>query len=136
MTATSTDCPGGAGGTAFNNQAPHDVLGYWCATCHDRYLAPGGASRTTDSGDLSYHFRHRSAASGATLAGTGTYTCVDCHNAHGTSATANALSTSATYAADSALLKADNRAVCIRCHAGAINFFNTTTSPTAPMVLP
>lgn len=134
-TVAGTPC-GPTTGTAFNNQASHDVLGYWCATCHDRYLAPGGASRTTDSGDANYHFRHRSAASGATLAGTGTYTCVDCHNAHGTSATANALSTSATYATDSALLKADNRAVCVRCHAGAVNFFNITTSPTAPMVLP
>jgi predicted CXXCH cytochrome family protein len=137
MTGTSTDCPGGTGGTAFNNQAPHDVLGFWCSTCHDRYLAPGGApgSRDINSGDPGYHFRHRAVASG-NIAGTGTYTCVDCHNAHGTVATANALASSATYAADSALLKGDNRAVCVRCHAGAVNFFNISTSPTAPMVLP
>lgn len=132
-TIPGTAC-GATTGTAFNNQAPHDALGFWCATCHDRYLAPGGLSRTTDSGDPGYHFRHRSVASGSTLNGTGTYTCVDCHNAHGTSATANALSNSATYANNSALLKADNRMVCARCHAGSVNFFNIVTSPTAPMV--
>ena len=146
--STYTSCPNGSGvptnpvtacgaatGTAFNNSAPHDALGFWCSTCHDRYLAPGGASRTTDSGDPGYHFRHRAAATGATT-GTGTYTCVDCHNAHGTASTANALAGSATYAGDSALLKADNRAICTRCHAAAVNFFNVSTSPTAPMIVP
>jgi len=134
--AANTAC-GAVTGSTWNNSAPHDALGFWCATCHDRYLAPGGTgtgSRTTDSGDPGYHFRHRSAPTGATT-GTGTYTCVDCHNAHGTVATANALSTSATYAGDSALLKADNRAICVRCHAASVNFFNVTTSPTAPMIL-
>ncbi len=137
MTANAADCAGGTGGTAFNNQAPHDVMGYWCATCHDRYLAPGLASRSTDSGDPGYHYRHRAGASGATLAGAGTYTCVDCHNAHGTAATASsALASNASYAGGSVLLKADNRAICLRCHAGAVNFFNVTTSPTAPIIVP
>lgn len=135
--AANTAC-GAATGTVFNNSAPHDVLGFWCSTCHDRYLAPGGTgtgSRTTDSGDALYHYRHRSQSLGTTL-GTGTYTCVDCHNAHGTSATASsALASNASYATGSVLLKGDNRAVCTRCHAGAINFFNVTTSPTAPMIL-
>jgi hypothetical protein len=102
-------------------------------------MAPGGASRTTDSGDPGYHYRHRSeaAAGAATLAGTGTYTCVDCHNAHGTAQTSSsALATDASYAKGSVLLKADNRAICARCHAGAINFFNVTTSPTAPIIVP
>lgn len=129
---------GAATGTAFNNTAPHDVLGFWCSTCHDRYLAPGGASRTTDSGDANYHYRHRSQAISTTGGGMGSgqYTCVDCHNAHGTSATASsALANSASYATGSVLLKGDNRAVCVRCHAGAVNFFNVTTSPTAPMIL-
>ena len=135
-TNPGTACPPTTG-TSFNNQAPHDVLGYWCSTCHDRYLAPGGVSRTTDSGDPGYHFRHRAVAGSGGLAGTGTYTCVDCHNAHGTSATASsALAADASYGKGSVLLKADNREVCIRCHAGAVNFFNIVTSPTAPMVLP
>ena len=136
-TMDTTSCAGGTGGTAFNNAAPHDALGFWCATCHDRYLAPGGASRTTDSGDPGYHFRHRAAIGGASLAGGSGYTCIDCHNAHGTSATASsALAADASYGKGSVLLKADNREVCIRCHAGAVNFFNISTSPTAVMVLP
>jgi predicted CXXCH cytochrome family protein len=137
------------GGTAFNNRPAHDALGYWCATCHDRYLALGGntaqdpasppangsGSRVNDTGDPAYHFRHTSEfVSSFTRFGTGVYDCVDCHNAHGTSSTANALAQSATYADDSALLKADNRAVCVRCHAPSVNFFNVTTSPNAPWV--
>jgi hypothetical protein len=145
MAVASGTCDNTADGLAqtFNNLAPHDALGYWCATCHDRYLAPGSASRTTDSGDPGYHYRHRAAAavsvtgtSANTFAGTGNYTCIDCHNAHGTTSYADDLSTTASYAGSSALLKADNRAVCVRCHAGAVNFFNIITSPTAPMVLP
>lgn len=122
-------------GTAFNNVSAQDKLGYWCATCHDRYLAQGGnATRATDSGDLGYHFRHRSQGNSATA---GQYTCVSCHNAHGTAAAASsALASNASYAGGSVLLKADNRAICVRCHAGAINYFNVTTSPLAPMVLP
>ena len=148
-TGTAISCANGVGvptnpptpcaattGTAFNNVTPHDALGFWCSTCHDRYLAPGGASRTTDSGDANYHYRHRSQGTGATL-GTGAYTCVDCHNAHGTVATASsALASDASYAKGSVLLKADNRAVCSRCHAAAVNFFNVTNSPLAPMVRP
>lgn len=133
-TTPGTAC-GATTGTAFNNVAAQDKIGYWCSLCHDRYLAEGGnATRATDSGDPGYHFRHRSQGNGATA---GQYTCVSCHNAHGTAATASsALADSASYATGSVLLKADNRAICVRCHAGAINFFNVTTSPGAPMVLP
>jgi predicted CXXCH cytochrome family protein len=149
-------------GPVFNNLPAQDVLGFWCATCHDRYLAPGGGnsaltavppnvpnggSRTTDSGDPGYHFRHRSqgvsgsvtaagVVTAGTYPGTGQYTCLSCHNAHGTVAQATALSSAASYASSSALLKADNRAVCIRCHATAVNFFNTVTTPGATMVYP
>jgi len=131
-TKPGTPCAA-ATGTAFNNQLQHDRLGNWCALCHDRYGALGGSSRTTDTGDPGYHYRHRSMTASATV---GQYTCVDCHNAHGTSATASALSSSASYATGSVLLKADNRAICVRCHAGAINYFNVTTSPNAVMVVP
>lgn len=131
-TVPGTPCAA-ATGTAFNNQLPHDRLGNWCATCHDRYAAQGGVTRTADTGDPGYHYRHRSLTNSATV---GQYTCVDCHNAHGTSATASALSSASSYATGSVLLKADNRAICVRCHAGAVNYFNVTTSPNAPMVLP
>lgn len=160
-TGSQTAC-GAATGTAFNNRPAQDVMGFWCATCHDRYLAPGGAatppalpkggSRDTDSGDALYHFRHRSqgvntststvggkydaSATNPFYPGTGQYTCLSCHNAHGTAAQATSLSTSASYAASSALLKADNRAACIRCHATTVNFFNTSTTPSAFMVYP
>lgn len=131
-TGSQTAC-GAATGTAFNNVPAQDVLGYWCALCHDRYLAQGGVTRTTDTTDPGYHYRHRSQGNTGTA---GQYTCVSCHNAHGTVAQASALASSATYANDSALLKADNRAVCVRCHASAVNFFNTTVSPSAIMVVP
>lgn len=131
-TGSQTACAA-ASGTAFNNVAAQDKLGFWCATCHDRYLAQGGVTRTTDTTDPGYHYRHRSQGNGTNL---GQYTCVSCHNAHGTVSQASPLASSATYAGDSALLKADNRAICIRCHASAVNFFNTTTSPGASMVNP
>jgi predicted CXXCH cytochrome family protein len=135
-TVPGTAC-GATSGTAFNNVPSHDTLGFWCATCHDRYLAPGGASRTTDTGDALYHFQHRSQGLSDTAFGTGQYTCVDCHNAHGTAATASSpLAAGASYFGGSVLLKADNRAICARCHAGSVNFFNITTSPGAPMVTP
>jgi predicted CXXCH cytochrome family protein len=192
--ATNTTACVAAAGTAikpdYNNLGAQDVLGFWCATCHDRYLAPGGGSngfstnpdvnvhldegqenggsRTTDTTDPGYHFRHRSqgvagrvstaavvpatysavAAEGAAALpanvswnkgsyGTGQYTCVTCHNAHGTVSQATALSQSATYAGTSALLKADNRAVCIRCHGTTeVNFFNQTTTPNAIWLVP
>jgi predicted CXXCH cytochrome family protein len=134
LTVPATACPAATiVSPAFDNVASQDKLGYWCATCHDRYLAKGGGTvatlgtRVTDSLDPGYHYRHRSQGNGTT---TGQYTCVSCHNAHGTSATASALSAGATYAGDSALLKADNRAICARCHATSVNFFNVTTSPT------
>jgi hypothetical protein len=129
------DCAAVAG-TNFNNKPAHDVLGFWCSTCHDRYLAPGSASRSTDSGDPGYHYRHRAQAISSTSMGNGQYTCVDCHNAHGTAATADTLAGNASYAGGSILLKADNRAICLRCHASAVNFFNVVTSPNAMMVDP
>lgn len=133
-TNPGTACPATTG-TVFDNVAAQDKLGYWCGLCHDRYVAQGGNStRATDSGDLGYHYRHRSTGNSTSA---GQYTCVSCHNAHGTVATASsALASSSSYATGSVLLKADNRAVCIRCHAGAVNFFNVTTSPGAPIVYP
>jgi predicted CXXCH cytochrome family protein len=83
-----------------------------------------------DSGDLTYHYRHSSgdirlSMDGTSLAGTGTTvsrSCVACHTAHGTSAQMTALANGASLAADSALLRMDNRSTCLRCHAGDVNF--------------
>lgn len=140
---------------SFNNVAPHDVAGYWCSTCHDRYFAPGGSSATTGSRvdstanagvDPGYHYRHRAQQNSANI-GTGVTTCLDCHNSHGTAATSNgfaalaqtATAMNASYAGGSVLLKGDNRAICVRCHSGAApntTFFNVSTSPYAPTSIP
>jgi predicted CXXCH cytochrome family protein len=148
----NTSC--NASSLPYTNLPAHDVMGFWCSTCHDRYISPGTAARTTDSGDPGYHFRHRSQGlpSGSSPAGSGLYTCVDCHNAHGTAAQITALAgtaghpygnttlantpVGASWAGGSTLLKADNRAICVRCHASAVNFFNDLTTPNASMVTP
>ena len=82
------------------------------------------------SGDGTYMFRHASgdirlSMDGTVAAGAGTSvsrSCVACHVAHGTTAASTALASSATLAGDSALLRLDNRSVCLRCHASTVNF--------------
>jgi hypothetical protein len=83
-----------------------------------------------NSGDAIYHYRHSSgdirlSSDGATAAGAGTSvsrSCMACHVAHGTAAASDALASGATLSADSALLRMDNRSVCLRCHASTVNF--------------
>lgn len=123
-TYTTYAC-GAATGTAFNNNTvnPNGTgratgrakLGYWCATCHDRYLANSG-SRDAVSGDGYYMYRHNAG---------NTTPCVDCHVAHGTSAVMTA--TNATYpgaslTTGSILMKLDERSICLKCHAKDVNF--------------
>lgn len=82
------------------------------------------------SGDLTYMYRHSSgdirvSMDGTTAAGAGTSvsrTCVACHVSHGTAAQMTTLANGASLAADSALLRMDNRSVCLRCHASSVNF--------------
>jgi predicted CXXCH cytochrome family protein len=139
---------GAATGTTFNNNSNgangasaraigRGQLGFWCATCHDKYIAgslnsnntantPGGAnnnSRTSASGsntpDLAtapYQYRHNSA---------NTTPCVDCHYAHGSAAVMTV--TNNTYASASLttggiLLKTDERSICLKCHGHDVNF--------------
>ncbi|HEY5975404.1 MAG TPA: hypothetical protein VIU41_11730, partial [Geobacteraceae bacterium] len=90
-------------------------LGYWCANCHDRYLA-GSGSRTTDSGDTHYTFRHNSSNSTP---------CIDCHVAHGTTAVMTNTNTefpSASLTTGSILMKTDERSICLKCHGHSVNF--------------
>jgi predicted CXXCH cytochrome family protein len=101
-----------AGATTFNNTVPMGNLGYWCATCHDSYLATS-AGRTTDSGDATYMFRHS----------TTSVACVNCHTAHGTTALmttalaqTNTLNPAAGLTGNTNLLKMDNRSICADCH--------------------
>jgi len=92
-------------------------LSQWCALCHTRYLA-GGDSETQDSGDPVFTFRHRSDGSDG-------INCVDCHVAHGTTATMETNSgavpwpggsTNNTGNARSSLLRLNNRGICVQCH--------------------
>jgi len=106
----------------------------WCSQCHTRYLAarraalPADASRE-DSGDAVFKFRHTSAGwgnSSATppVASNNNRACITCHAVHGSNATAGTYSGAVplpngfagTGAADSRLLKMDNRGMCQKCH--------------------
>jgi predicted CXXCH cytochrome family protein len=96
--------------------------------------APSGAAwvwgDNRPSGDTTYMYRHasgdiRASQDGTVTAGAGTSlsrSCMACHVAHGTTAVADSLSANATLTDDSALLRMDNRSICLRCHAGAVNF--------------
>jgi predicted CXXCH cytochrome family protein len=82
------------------------------------------------SGDNIYMYRHTSGDLRASMDGTvsaDTRTslgraCVACHVAHGTTAASNTLASNATLAGSSALLRMDNRSICLRCHAGGVNY--------------
>lgn len=116
-------------GTTFNNNtngltggasrtAGRGQIGYWCATCHDRYLANSG-SRDNVSGDGYYMYRHNSG---------NTTPCVDCHVAHGTSAVmtvTNATYPGASLTTGSILMKLDERSICLKCHGHDVNFAYT-----------
>ena len=101
-------------------------VGQWCTTCHTRYLAPSGAY-AVDSGDAIFTYRHatdpstRHVSAGAVAS---PKSCLQCHVAHGSNATAGIFSgdveqpdgTAGTGLADSRLLKMNNRGVCQKCH--------------------
>ena len=82
------------------------------------------------SGDNVLMFRHASgdirlSMDGATAAGAGTSVsraCVACHVSHGSTASMTTLASNASLATGSTLLRMDNRSMCLRCHAGNINF--------------
>lgn len=92
----------------------------WCSTCHTRYFAANSSSRKFDSGDATYKYRHTSASGGENSAN-----CIQCHVAHGSNsamtgtysaALKNPGGSTPTPAANSRLLRAANRGVCIMCH--------------------
>lgn len=90
----------------------------WCSQCHTRYLS---SSAETSSGDSIFTYRHRSNGSLGT-------TCIKCHAAHGTNASATEPYSSSvgfpggsagtTATQESKLLKMDNRGICLKCHTG------------------
>ncbi len=94
-----------------------DALSQWCAQCHVRYLA-GADAENSASGDPMFQFRHRSD-------GADGVNCIDCHVAHGGTATMATNSgsvpwpdgsTDASGNARSSLLRLDNRGICVQCH--------------------
>jgi len=115
----------------------------WCAQCHTRYLAESGTANPlnpnpkpnsqgsrVDSGDAIFEFRHTSTGYGfSSFGGSPGYkynnrACITCHAVHGSNATVGTYSGSVplpdgfagTGAADSRLLKMDNRGICQKCH--------------------
>ena len=91
-----------------------------------------------NTGDSVYKYMHssgdvlRASMDGTVTAGTGTTvsrSCVACHVSHGSTAQMTAFASDATLAAvagadvnNSTLLRMDNRSLCLRCHAGTVNF--------------
>ena len=92
-------------------------ISLWCSQCHTRYLATAGDG-STDSGDAIFAYRHRSDDIAK-----GTPNCITCHVAHGSNASMGPYSSSLPEpdgtpapAADSRLLRIDNRGTCQMCH--------------------
>jgi len=81
------------------------------------------------SGDSTYKYRHasgdiRTSMDGTVAVGTGasvSRSCMACHVAHGTAAEMTTLAED-DLTSDSALLRMDNRSICLRCHANTVNF--------------
>lgn len=104
----------------------------WCGQCHTRYMAGVGDGHL-DSGDFIFAYRH--ITDGGTFIGE----CLNCHVAHGTSATMIGHAANSSYiqwpnaeSVDwqdtdydegdySRLLRIDNRGVCMQCHAVDVN---------------
>jgi len=88
----------------------------WCAQCHTRHSAPTG-SGSTYSGDAIYAYRHTT--TGFSIG------CMNCHVAHGTSATMGTYSAAVSWPDGStpsgnkrsSLLRVDNHGVSELCHA-------------------
>ncbi len=86
------------------------TISSWCSQCHTRYLS----NDTGDSGDAIFAYRHR----------TDNKSCLNCHVAHGTSATMGFYSgavelpdgTAGGGNSDSRLLYVNNRGTCYQCH--------------------
>ncbi len=101
-------------GENYGSRGPQ--LALWCRQCHTRYDAPSG-SGSTYSGDPIFAYRHMTTDASVN--------CVNCHVAHGTTASMGANSgavrwpdgaTTPSGNSRSSLLRVDNRGVCELCH--------------------
>ncbi len=126
VAANTNNCTAGNGfvqiGANFDNSNARYGIAFFCAQCHDRYLS-SSAGLTTSTGDQLFMFQHDSGAT-STIGSNPNVTCVDCHNAHGSSATVTTLASDPLSGinGDSSLLKLDNREMCITCHASSVDF--------------
>jgi predicted CXXCH cytochrome family protein len=117
-----------AGALKFNNTTPMANMSFWCATCHDRYIA-GSDARSNTEGDAVYKFRHSTNGSAG---------CVNCHTAHGATSTmtplaaADTLNTAAGLTGNTNMLKLDNRGLCADCHGYDVGFGLSTQSLVTP----
>jgi predicted CXXCH cytochrome family protein len=92
------------------------ALTSWCTQCHTRNLTTTG-SGSTASGDAVFMYRHTtSSLAGADVRAPNGLACTTCHVAHGSPAQITGQAVGVGLAADSALLRLDNRGVCQSCH--------------------
>lgn len=130
-TDISAYCNGGNPATVAPPTGPNDVSPVDPTYCLPQFVGSAwvwGDNRP--SGDNTYMYRHssgdiRASMDGTVTAGAGTSlsrSCVACHVSHGTTSAATALAAGATLTHDSALLRMDNRSICLRCHASSVNF--------------
>jgi predicted CXXCH cytochrome family protein len=115
-------------GTYFNNTPARYGTALFCSQCHDRYLEATGSAKYS-TGDALFMYQHASGAAGyrngGGSVGNPNVTCLDCHNAHGTSALENGALSSDPLSGilgDSSILKADDRDMCARCHGDDVNY--------------
>jgi hypothetical protein len=104
--------------TNYLANGPGAISG-WCSQCHTRYFAPTASAKTALAGDSIFAYRHTTSAPWAP-------SCVKCHAAHGSNATATGYAATAPWpggtgapaepAGGSRLLKMDNRGICQKCH--------------------
>lgn len=114
----------GETGTAVGVASPYiTTVSQWCSTCHTRYLASNSTSRTYENkvnGVVDTNFQYRHTSGSGKVAGPN---CVQCHVAHGTTATVitggaadQLLQPGGGAKEGSALLRVNNRGVCLLCH--------------------
>jgi predicted CXXCH cytochrome family protein len=103
------------------SNARAQAISAFCGACHTRHVS----TSRTDTGDAVYTFRH-------TSSGTSSLNCVTCHVAHGSSAAASGLSTSAGVSGGGAMLRLDDRGVCANCHVSSSDWNGPVVTSVTP----
>ena len=132
-------------GRPVTSYQPDDRIGAFCAQCHTRYMrglstshASTGIVEEMSTGDTVFAYQHATEEATCETASCHVGTsftrprCLDCHNAHGTTATMGTYSSAVPWPGfingvsiapspdtdinRSSLLRVDNRGVCTACH--------------------